>query len=261
MEEKALNLMELEAENPSILRDAIQEIVLMTDPVVHTDEYDNDYMLSKDGTDFVLIRPPIDIPDTLPVNSLDALVAVLKSEISNDNESPLYVFASAYNHVVCYTPPAERNIRVKLYEAVATDIPGWEHKDPLSFESAMIAMRTRFQHTPDVEYLLKLLSEISNGAQVTYNDNGIATTVVTQKGVALQFGSAIKPIVDLKPYRTFQEIEQPTGKFHIRVSERGIAFIEADGGMWKLTARQTIRDYLISELKDLIEAGKVIVTI
>ena len=50
----------------------------------------------------------------------------------------------------------------------------------------MIALRTRFEHTTDTDYALKLLSEITTGAKVTFNDNGIATTVVTQKGIALQ---------------------------------------------------------------------------
>ncbi|MFQ8836330.1 MAG: hypothetical protein ACLR8L_00220 [Oscillospiraceae bacterium] len=46
------------------------------------------------------------------------------------------------------------------------------------------------------------------------------------------------------PYRTFQEIEQPVGLFLIRIDERGITFTEADGGMWKLEARKTIKAYL-----------------
>lgn len=33
---------------------------------------------------------------------------------------------------------------------------------------------------------MKLVSDISLGAKVIYNDNGIATTITTQKGVALQ---------------------------------------------------------------------------
>lgn len=37
---------------------------------------------------------------------------------------------------------------------------------------------------------------------------------------------------------------------YYRIRERGIAFIEADGGMWKLAARNTIKAYLEAELKD-----------
>ena len=67
-------------------------------------------------------------------------------------------------------------------------------------------MRTRFQETTDTIYALKLLSDICCGAKVVYNDNGIATTVTTQKGVALQSNEQIRPIITLKPYRTFQVV-------------------------------------------------------
>lgn len=73
---------------------------------------------------------------------------------------------------------------------------------------------------------------------------------MTQKGAALAENMTIKPLVRLRPYRTFQEVEQPEGIFLIRVRERGIAFIEADGGMWRLTARNTVKAYLEEQLKN-----------
>ena len=249
---------------PSTYKDAIDRIVDLANPdIMGIDGVS--YLIDKSGTNYKQVRPDIDLPDTLTVSSLSAFIALMKSESGGMTQTNgvTYVFANKYDTVECYTMPLveNREERLKLFVAHATDIPGWEHKEPLPFESAMIAMRTRFEHTQDVDYLLMLLSNITNGAKVTYTDNGIATSVVTQKGPALQSNQEIKPIVDLKPYRTFQEIEQPTGKFHIRVMEKGIAFIEADGGMWKLKARQTIRDYLIAELEDLVEDGKVVVTI
>ena len=39
----------------------------------------------------------------------------------------------------------------------------------------------------------------------------------------------------------------------------GIGFFEADGGVWKLEAKRNIADYFEKNLKDLIEAGKVVV--
>lgn len=131
----------------------------------------------------------------------------------------------------------------------------------MSFEEAMIALRTRFQATPDSEYALKLLSDITTGSKITLNDNGIATSVVSRSGVALQTNTPIRPIITLKPYRTFQEVEQPASQFLIRVSERGITFVEADGGMWKLAARKTVRDYLAEKLAPEIEAGLVAIAL
>ena len=86
----------------------------------------------------------------------------------------------------------------------------------------------------------------------------MATTIVSQKGVSLQQNQTIKPLVRLRPYRTFQEVQQPEGLFLIRIDERGITFTEADGGMWKLDARRTVLQYLQERLCEQIEAGRVV---
>ena len=125
----------------------------------------------------------------------------------------------------------------------------------------MIALRTRFQESADSEYALKLLSDITTGSKVTYNDNGVATAIVTQSGIALPQNTNIRPIIKLRPYRTFQEVEQPESQFLIRVSERGIRFAEADGGMWKLQARKTIKAFLEEQLADLVETGEVVIAL
>ena len=36
-------------------------------------------------------------------------------------------------------------------------------------------------------------------------------------------------------------MEQPASEFLIRITDRGIKFIEADGGMWRLAARKIIK--------------------
>ena len=79
--------------------------------------------------------------------------------------------------------------------------------------------------------------------------------------MALQSNEAIRPIVKLKPYRTFQEVEQPESAFLIRVSERGISFTEADGGMWKLTARETVKKFLEEQLRQEVDEGSVIIAL
>ena len=131
----------------------------------------------------------------------------------------------------------------------------------MPFEEALIALRTRFQPTADTEYALKLLSDITTGSKVTYNDNGVATSVVTKKGIDLQSNASIRPIIKLRPYRTFQEVEQPESQFLIRINERNISFIEADGGMWKLSARNTVKKYLEKALESEIQSGHVVVVL
>ena len=165
----------------------------------------------------------------------------------------IFVSVTGHDEVDVYDSPSEdtRWKRNVLYNARAIDIPGWEPEVQMGFDQAAVALMTRFQDGGDREYTLTLLSQITTGAKVTYTDNGVASTIVTQKGAALAQNTTIKPLVKLRPYRTFQEIEQPEGIFLIRISERGITFREADGGMWKLTARNTAKAWLQEQLQDM----------
>ncbi len=200
-------------------------------------------------------HPEIIHPDTLPLNSLDALVKLVRTEACESAAMPLYITIPTHLKVQCFAQPdaEKRYFRQFFYEVKATDVPGWDDNVQLGFEEAQIALRTRFQESDDRVYAMKLLSDICTGAKVTYNDNGVATTVMTQKGVALQSSAQIRPLISLRPYRTFQEVEQPESLFLIRLSERGIRFVEADGGMWKLHARETIKAFLEDELAEEVE--------
>ena len=239
-----------------MLKAAIEKIAELTGAKFH----EANGHIYTDGT-VNEVRPELDLPASLNLTSLDALIKFVKNEAVHITEvdEPLFITVSSHDHVSCYTAiePCNRNNRILLYQVDATDVPGWNSETKLPFEQASIALQTRFQETDDRNYTLRLLSQITSGGKVTYNDNGIATSVITQKGVALQGSEVIRPLVKLKPYRTFQEVEQPEGLFLIRVDERGISFIEADGGMWKLKARQIVKEYIEKELAGLVETGAV----
>lgn len=223
------------------------------------------YLVTQDGK-ISEIFPKAIIPDTLPLNSLDALVQLVKTEFPyrlEEDRTALYITIPNHLTVRCFGHPDcdQSAVRPVYYEARATDVPGWDERVQLPFEEMQIALRTRFQETADTPYVQKLLSDISTGAKITYNDSGVATTVVTKKGIDLQANETIKPIVSLRPYRTFQEVDQPESVFLIRINERGISFIEADGGMWKLKARETVKAFLEDKLAAEINAGAVVVAL
>ena len=243
-----------------MLQKFIEHIQKTTQPLI-TIVGGSTFRITSDG-DVKELLPTIFRPDTLPLNSLDSLIKMVKTEAS-EQDAPLYITIPDHMTVRCFGQPdaAERYHRQFYYEANATDVPGWAEKNTLGFEEAQIALRTRFQETPDTLYAMKLVSDISLGAKVIYNDNGIATTITTQKGVALQTNEQIRPLVKLRPYRTFQEVEQPESIFLIRVSDRGISFIEADGGMWKLAARETIKAFLEERLSQEVTEGSVIIAL
>lgn len=244
-----------------MLKDFIRHIQDTTSPFL-AKVGDANFLISNDGK-ATQVQPAIEHPDTLGLHSLDALIKMVMTELKPTATSPVYITIPDHLTVRCFAQPAadKRYHRQFFYEVKATDVPGWDTKVQLGFEEAQIALRTRFQETEDTIYAMKLLSDICTGAKVIYNDNGIATTITTQKGVALQGSAQIKPIVSLKPFRTFQEVAQPESIFLIRVNDRGISFTEADGGMWKLHARETVKAHLESALVELVNEGAVVVAL
>jgi|SRR5579859_1922838 len=68
---------------------------------------------------------------------------------------------------------------------------------------------------------------------------------------------AAKNLVQLAPYRTFRDIEQPVSTFLFRIQQSGenmptFALFEADGGAWKIEAVQKIAARLSAGLKDAV---------
>lgn len=241
-----------------MIREAIEKIEAMTTPMI--EEIDGTtYIVDRDGA-YTQVKADLDLPESIALNSLDAVVTMVKAE-AKQYAKPVIVSIPSATKVTVFSLIGTnyRNQRCDFYNAYATDVPGWEETVKLPFDQAAVALQTRFQDSVDKEYCLQLLSNITTGAKVTYNDTGVATTVVTQKGVSLQQNQTIKPLVRLRPYRTFQEVTQPEGLFLIRIDERGITFVEADGGMWKLEARRTVAEYLKEALAAEIDDGSVLV--
>lgn len=243
-----------------MLKEAIEKIQAMCRPEIREIQ-GTFYTIGSDGV-CRQIEPELHPVETISLSSLDALVKLVKTEAVKTGEL-LYITVPHHEMVRCFTNPKEELRRGRLYpyDVRAADVPGWNREMKLGFEEAIMALRTRFQESDDTKYALMLLSDITTGNKVTFNDNGVATSIVTKTGVALQSNIPIRPIVNLRPYRTFQEVDQPESPFLIRINERHITFTEADGGMWKLQARRTVAKYLKDRLEQEVQAGQVVVAL
>ena len=75
-------------------------------------------------------------------------------------------------------------------------------------------------------------------------------------GVAAKADAIVPNPVQLRPYRTFQEVEQPVSQFVFRIGDRGtpeFKLVEAEGGLWRLKAINQLKEYISKILEDLPE--------
>lgn len=249
-----------------MLKAAIEKIVELASPSVIQV---NGKTFSNER--FTEVKEQLYYPECLILNSLDGIVKMIQKEAkekrlsdinvpTDDNtvEQRLYVRVSEYNRVDVFTSYDTQGVRTYLYRSNA-DVPGFREgfRDR---ETMLIQLRSLFLQTPDVAYLLDLLSKMSDEEKVTSQDNGVTQVVEARKGVALKEQVEVRPRVKLTPFRTFLEVDQPESEFLLRVGDGGrVGLFEADGGVWKLVAKRSIAAYLEGRLKDLVEAGRAVI--
>lgn len=192
-------------------------------------------------------------------SSLDAIVKMIKTEIK-DYTGPVFIRIKDHKNVDVFTRPDDREQRLWPYSATCVDAEfkaGWRSQD-----EAIIEIRSRFIPTDDSEYLLSLISRINNDEGIKTEDNGVSQTVVVRKGVSLAATEAIKPRLSLQPFRTFREVAQPESEFILRLRDDGyVGLFEADGGIWKMEAKDNIKSYFFECLAQEITNGFVIVMV
>ncbi len=224
--------------------------------------YDIDGVTYSDNP-LTQIDPQRYYPQELEVGSLDSIVKLIRSEYANIGNDPYLPLAPLFVRVVnptCVTVFSRTDDyakRINAYRAICRDTDfreGWRGQ-----QEAIIELRSRFLPTDDTAYLIDLISRINNDAGVKSEDNGVSQTVTAKKGVSLAQTEVVKPRISLQPFRTFREVPQPESEFILRLDEQGrIGLFEADGGIWKMEAKDNIKHYLEAALDAEISAGKVV---
>lgn len=247
-----------------MLKEFVEKIVSLADPHIYkvgNETYTNE--------DLSIVKPPIDRPAKASFSSLDGIVRAVRAELDRPEiQKPIFVSVTSERDVTVFTTLRQDNqARDTLY--CATAVLPRSFDEWMQHEDAMIALRSKFVANEDRKYLLELLSSVSDDNNVQSQDNGMTQTVTARTGVALSARVPVKPIVALRPYRTFLEVEQPESEFLVRMrpgdKDAGtfakIGILEADGGAWKLTARHNIAEFLRKAFSEIDGSSKQIIVV
>lgn len=197
--------------------------------------------------------------DSLTVNSLTGLVDYLKSKFDlarDEVPEGMLVHVASPTSVYVYSKLDADRKRENLIRAVASmeKFPYGCFQDSEKF---IINLQSLFVRDLDAEAVLKCASAIRIEGGGDLVDDGVSQIATVKTGAATKDKAEVPSPADLRPYRTFLEVEQPASAFIFRIDKDGdCALFEADGGMWRSYAMQSVKEYLEGELKEELENGR-----
>lgn len=198
------------------------------------------------------------LADPVKITTLNGLVEYLKtcrSDMKDEDPGNYFIRIDSPTTVTVISKLNRDREREKLVicEAEVPRIP-FEHF--IDNEQMVITVQSMFVDEPektDKALILKFAGTATNGSVKEYDDDGVTQKATVRQGVASKVEAIVPSPCTLRPFRTFIEIEQPASQFIFRMREGGngnitSALIEADGGAWKIKARESIKKYLEEKL-------------
>ena len=237
--------------------------ILATSPVVQAiKDSATVEMVDLDGQIYLSRRtylPPAE-PKLKPLttHTLDSIQHYIKAD---DSISPALMFAHvvSHEHVNLISPILGRMNQRHEYLTVdcsETNRTTFRFGAWYPPEAFVIALQTKFTDAGDRDKILKLVGTLRSEHVREASDDGISQNVTIRQGVSGLQNVDVPKVVDLAPYRTFREVEQPASKFLLRFKYKKddlpeVALFEADGNSWQLDAVEAIAAYIKPGLKDL----------
>ncbi|MEM5644707.1 hypothetical protein AAHH72_05380 [Bacillus cereus] len=202
-----------------------------------------------------LVQEPT--PAEVVVRSLSGLVGYVKSQF--DTAESLMIHIENPTTVSVFTAVNGDKVRSTFIQAKAS-IPRFNFDSFYDREELNIALQSGFVENDHRGIILKVIGNVVDEMVKGIEDDGVSQAVTVKTGTATRGQAKVPNPVELMPYRTFVEVEQPESRFVFRMREGArCGLFEADGGAWKLEAMNNIKEYLNVALAQEIESKKVFV--
>ena len=123
-------------------------------------------------------------------------------------------------------------------------------------EEFMIVAAQHFSEDGDFDRVMRYLQGVKDSASIKTEDDGVSQSATVRRGVeSLSQEKFVNP-AGLYPYTTFAEVAQPRRNYILRMKGDakgglGVALFEIDDGKAEIQAVTTIKEYLVSQFKNL----------
>jgi len=191
-------------------------------------------------------------PKSLTFSTLGGLADYIKENLDSVEEDNCMIVIDDYDNVSLYSPvQGESNERHMIAEAKLSGVEEFKFGKFLEQEEFIISFSSLFCNMLDKDAVISCVASMTIKAEANAEDNGNSVAKSASNRIETN-GKTIGPVLKLAPFRTFRELDQPQSAFIFRYKafndKPGVALFEADGGAWKLDARQKIKDYLEDRL-------------
>lgn len=208
------------------------------------------------------VREPDPEPKPIVVSTLSGLVGYVKKNIDELKLASALVHVEGHDRVELVSALKGRFQQRYAYAAAACPnrfaaATAFAFGKWLLLEDLIISLQVLFDDAWDRKTVLALLGNVKDEYLKSSQDDGVSQTVSAKAGIVLQHERAVPNPVVLAPFRTFDEVQQPSSKFVFRLRKdenqamRGALF-EADGGAWRTVATRAIATYLREALGDSV---------
>lgn len=193
---------------------------------------------------------PKKYPAKLHLSTLDSLIDYYRGDINNITAQKTMIVVDNSREVYVYTEDDEEEQRTMLI-GLEADLPRLSFENFMPSDEFNIMLQSKFLDAHDRENVIDFASHLVVDAGADIEDDGISQITTVKAGVASRQKAKAPNPVQLAPYRTFLEIEQPASDFILRLDKNAnLALFEADGGFWKLQAVRLVKEYLAENLRD-----------
>jgi hypothetical protein len=204
------------------------------------------------GNDLKLTPIRMPMPEVLEMSTLTGLVDFITANRDELELDSMIVHIQGPHEVRLCGPLCHVTEQRPAYIISKPKLPTISLETYLMAEQFNLQLQYGFVDTQGRKDLLAFIGSIRQESSVDTEDDGVTQTVTAKAGIARVAEVPAPNPVYLRPYRTFPEVEQPECAFILRMKTGPCCGLwEGDGGAWRNTAMQSIKDYLRDKLPDM----------
>lgn len=206
-----------------------------------------------------LVEPTLEpVRKRLNISSLTGLVDYISQNIDGVDIKGTMIHVAGPTEVFVLGPIMgpfkQREEIIFVRRNTCKDFSFGHYMDIESFKIGLLANFEQFGHRDEI---MRYMSSLTQKSEVTTDDDGITQAVTAKMGVARMGEVKLPNPVNLRPHRTFPEVEQPASEFVFRLKtdeerhgnkEINAGLFEADNEAWKLQACVNIKEWLQERL-------------